>query len=191
MAGLPRCGQRSASSPCFTAGARRASRSASHSLAAEAWRLLGAKPLSNGCKEGATDLARKCRFRRHTTLDYLPLPSVASTKAQREISKPNPYRARNRKFESVSLQRTVRLSREGARRGRKPGFSRGCAGHGRRDGRQRLGSVGDMAPTGDNVSAGPNSSTAVPMMWFKVAAALTAEKAAVGSAGQTKPSATR
>src|SRR5215471_3697532 len=33
-------------------GARRASRSASHSLAAESWRLLGAKPLSNGAKKG-------------------------------------------------------------------------------------------------------------------------------------------
>src|SRR6516165_3502128 len=29
-----------------------------------------------------------------------------------------------------------------------------------------------MAPTGDNVSAGPNSSTAVPVMWSKVVAAL-------------------
>src|SRR5215471_6557382 len=29
-----------------------------------------------------------------------------------------------------------------------------------------------MAPTGDNVSAGPNSSTAVPGMWSKVVAAL-------------------
>src|SRR6516164_7412451 len=29
-----------------------------------------------------------------------------------------------------------------------------------------------MAPTGDNVSAGPNSSTAVPVMWSKVVATL-------------------
>src|SRR6516164_9480851 len=29
-----------------------------------------------------------------------------------------------------------------------------------------------MAPTADNVSAGPNSSTAVPVMWSKVVAAL-------------------
>ena len=33
-----------------------------------------------------------------------------------------------------------------------------------------------MAPTGDNVSAGLNSSTAVPAMWFKVAAALAARQ---------------
>jgi len=33
-----------------------------------------------------------------------------SAKAQSEISEPNPYRARNRKFESISLQQTVRLS---------------------------------------------------------------------------------
>jgi hypothetical protein len=31
-----------------------------------------------------------------------------SAKAQSEISEPNPYRARNRKFESISLQRRVR-----------------------------------------------------------------------------------
>jgi len=30
-----------------------------------------------------------------------------SAKAQSEISEPNPYRARNRKFESISLQRGV------------------------------------------------------------------------------------
>src|SRR6516162_1107163 len=35
-----------------------------------------------------------------------------SAKAQTEISEPNPYRARNRKFESISLQQTVRLSLE-------------------------------------------------------------------------------
>ena len=40
-------------------------------------------------------------------VDYLRLPSVASAKAQSEISEPNPYRARNRKFESISLQRRV------------------------------------------------------------------------------------
>src|SRR5215831_14091884 len=33
-----------------------------------------------------------------------------------------------------------------------------------------------MAPTGDNVSAGPNSSTAVPELYSKVAAALTARQ---------------
>ena len=47
------------------------------------------------------------RLRLHAAVDYLQLPSVASTKARSEISKPNPYRARNRKFESTSLQERV------------------------------------------------------------------------------------
>jgi len=75
------------------------------------------------------------------------------------------YPARNWKFESISLQRTVRLLREVARRGREPRlFARVC----------RLWEVvrsaetgigpGKLAPTGDNVSVGPDSSTAVPVM---------------------------
>jgi hypothetical protein len=49
----------------------------------------------------------------------------------------------------------------------KRGFSRGCAGHGRWRGRQRRGSARDMAPACENVSAGPNPSTAVPVMSSK------------------------
>src|SRR6201993_4544545 len=43
-----------------------------------------------------------------------------SAKAQSEISEPNPYRARNRKFESVSLQRRVRC--EPVSRGNSPSY---------------------------------------------------------------------
>jgi hypothetical protein len=43
------------------------------------------------------------------SVDYLRLPSVDITQGGlSEISEPKPYRARNRKFESISLQRRVR-----------------------------------------------------------------------------------
>jgi hypothetical protein len=43
------------------------------------------------------------------------------------VSEPKGYRARNRKFEFSSLQQTVRLSRQIARRGREPRlFARAC-----------------------------------------------------------------
>jgi hypothetical protein len=61
---------------------------------------------------------------------------------------------RYRWFESTPLQHAVE----------NPGFSRGCAGYGRWCDRQRQGQAGDMAPGGDNVSVGPNSSTTVPVM---------------------------
>ena len=88
-----------------------------------------------------------------------------SAQAQSEISKPNPYRARNRKFESISLLRRVRLST-----GISLARSRSCAFRanvrampGDGVGRDRYG-PGDIAPLATNVSAGPNFSTAGPAM---------------------------
>ena len=46
----------------------------------------------------------------------------------------------------------------------KPGFPRGCARLAWRPGRQRRAGCFDIAPTGGNISAGPYSSTAVPLM---------------------------
>ena len=47
------------------------------------------------------------------------------------------YRARNRKFESIPLQQTVRLSRDFSCGIEKPAVAAGCAGPARRHGRQR------------------------------------------------------
>jgi hypothetical protein len=49
----------------------------------------------------------------------------------------------------------------------KPGFSRRCAGWSRQRGRERRAWRGEMAPTGGNVSVGPNSSTAA---WMRAVA---------------------
>ena len=46
----------------------------------------------------------------------------------------------------------------------KPGVSRECAGHARRQSRQRRVWPGDVAPLATNVSAGPNFSTAGPVV---------------------------
>ena len=46
-----------------------------------------------------------------------------------------------------------------------PGFPRGCARLAWRPGRQRRAGCFDIAPTGGNISVGPYSSTAVPLMW--------------------------
>src|SRR5215813_5260156 len=72
--------------------------------------------------------------------------------------------ARNRKFESIPLQQTVRVSPDFALPGRKAGLFRGCAGRNRQRGRERPAWRGDMAPTGGNISVGPNFSTAA---WMK------------------------
>ena len=45
-----------------------------------------------------------------------------------------------------------------------PGFPRGCARLAWRPGRQRRAGCFDIAPTGGNISVGPYSSTAVPLM---------------------------
>ena len=65
----------------------------------------------------------------------------ASTAAERGIEKTDELRrlknARNRKFESISLQQTVRLSSAVAFEGREPGFRRGFARMAWRPRRQR------------------------------------------------------
>jgi hypothetical protein len=61
--------------------------------------------------------------------------------------------------ESLSLAR-IRL-----RTSRTPAFRAGCARLVWRPGRQRRARCFDIAPTGGNISAGPYSSTAVPLMW--------------------------
>src|SRR6516225_6434142 len=61
------------------------------------------------------------------------------------------------------LQRRVHVSRDFALPWREAGFSRGCAGP---TGAARAGETGIarcMAPTGENISVGPNSSTAASM----------------------------
>src|SRR5215813_13600296 len=54
-------------------------------------------------------------------------PSISDMSRHRKLGRVT----RDRWFESLFLQQTVRLSAGVARRGRKPGFSRGCAGYGR------------------------------------------------------------
>jgi hypothetical protein len=70
----------------------------------------------------------------------------------------------DRWFESGSLQQTVRLSPASAIKRREPGFPRGCARLAWRPGRQRRAGCFDIAPIGRNISVGPYSSTAVPLM---------------------------
>ena len=84
-------------------------------------------------------------------------------RAPGEISEPNPYHARNRKFESTSLQRRVHVSRDFALPWREAGFSRGCAGPTGAARSAETGIARCMAPTGENISVGPNSSTAASM----------------------------
>ena len=72
--------------------------------------------------------------------------------------------ARNRKFESISLQQTVSLSPAAAFEGREPGFPRGFGQLAWRPGQQRLAGCFDIASTGGNISVGPYSSTAVRLV---------------------------
>src|SRR5438445_12420358 len=72
--------------------------------------------------------------------------------------------ARNRKFESISLQRRVCLSPGAVFERREPRFPRGCARLAWRRGRQRRAGWVKIAPTGGNISVAPYSSTAVPLM---------------------------
>jgi len=68
-------------------------------------------------------------------------------------------RDRDRWFESISLQQTVRLSPASAFEGREPRLPRGCPRLAWRPGRQRRAGCFDIVPTGGNISAGPYSST--------------------------------
>src|SRR6266404_6218801 len=74
------------------------------------------------------------------------------------------FRAGDRWFESISLQRRVCLSPGAAFEGREPRFPRGCARLAWRPGRQRHAGCFKIAPTGGNISVAPYSSTAVPLM---------------------------
>ena len=71
--------------------------------------------------------------------------------------------ARNRWFESISLQQTVSLSPAAAFEGREPRFPRGSGQLAWRPGQQRRAGCFDFAPTGGNISVEPYSSTAVPL----------------------------
>ena len=83
-------------------------------------------------------------------------------------------------FESGFLQQTVRLSGRQCAAVENPDFSRGTAGHGRRGGRQRPAQAGDVTPIGGNVSAGLNSSTAMPVMSSRRSQLLLTGNAAIG-----------
>ena len=70
---------------------------------------------------------------------------------------------RDREFESPSLQRRVRLSPASAFEAREPRPSARVCAAGLAPGRQRRSACFDSAPTCGNISAGPYSSTAVPV----------------------------
>ena len=77
---------------------------------------------------------------------------------------------------------TVRtcLSREFAFLRREAAVFRGCAGRGERRGRQRRAGRGNIGPTGGNISVGPYSSTAPPVMWRQMRGLNEAAYAAIG-----------
>src|ERR1700751_5543229 len=72
-----------------------------------------------------------------------------------------PFGARNRKFESIPLQQTVRLSPDFPSAPEKARVFRHCRDQAGQHGRQRRTKLGDIAPQRGSVSAGRNSSTAV------------------------------
>src|SRR3984893_13025437 len=86
------------------------------------------------------------------------------TKATRGVSNGRPSYG-DRGFESISLQRRVSLSAASAFEGREPRLSaRVCAaGLATRSAETRR--AFQFAPTCGNISVGPYSSTAVPLMW--------------------------
>src|SRR4029077_20614946 len=73
--------------------------------------------------------------------------------------------ARNRWFESISLQQTVCLSPAATAERREPRLSARVWAAGLTTGSAETRQAFHCAPTGGNVSAGPYSSTAVPLMW--------------------------
>jgi transposase len=85
------------------------------------------------------------------------------------VKVPGRPRHRDREFEiqlppAASHVRTC-LSREFAFPRREAAVFRGCAGRGERHGRQRRAGRGNIGPTGGNISVGPYSGTAPPVMW--------------------------
>jgi len=82
------------------------------------------------------------------------------------------HRTRNRKFESTSLQQTVRLSRDFSFLYRKAGGCRGVGGSGQAARPAETRRVVNITPIAGNVSVGPYSSTAVPARRFTTVVAL-------------------
>ena len=72
--------------------------------------------------------------------------------------------ARNRKFESSSLQRKVRLSPGAAFEGREPPLSARLCATGLATGSTETRSWVKITPSGGNTSVAPYSNTAVPLM---------------------------
>jgi hypothetical protein len=72
---------------------------------------------------------------------------------------------RDRGFESPFLQQRVSLSPASAFEGREIRLSARVCAAAWRPGRQRRARCFDIAPTSGNISVGPYSSTAVPLMW--------------------------
>ena len=92
-----------------------------------------------------------------------------------------PSPERDRRFESRSLQQTVRVSRDFALPRREAGlFPRPC-GVGEAARSTETGVARDMAPTGGNISVGPYSSTAVLPMWFATVPVLARKRGPVAS----------
>src|SRR6516165_2254971 len=73
------------------------------------------------------------------------------------------YLARNWKFESISLQQTVRLSRQVPRRGQKARLFAQVCGPWQAAASRETGTGRRCDAIGGNISAGPNFSTAVPV----------------------------
>jgi len=83
----------------------------------------------------------------------------------RRGSRPIPrFLTRNRKFESISLQQTVRLSPAATFERQEPGLSPQVCEARLTTGSAETQRAFHCAPTGGNVSAGPYSSTAVRLM---------------------------
>ena len=76
------------------------------------------------------------------------------------------------KFESISLQQTVRLSRDFSFLYRKAGGCRGVGGSGQAARPAETRRVVNITPIAGNVSVGPYSSTAVPAGRFTTVVAL-------------------
>ena len=97
-----------------------------------------------------------------------PLPDSAPTEVRRE-REPTP-RGRLASSAGPMVRIPVPSSRQSVSRPHplskveNPGFPRGCARLAWRPGRQRRAGCFDIAPTGGNISVGPYSSTAVPLM---------------------------
>jgi hypothetical protein len=101
-------------------------------------------------------------------------PSVSSRGTRTILKEPETRRLKNRGHlartgssnPSPSSRQSVSLPQSFSKV-EKPGFPRGCARLAWRPGRQRRAGCFDIAPTGNNISVGPYSSTAVRLMWWR------------------------